>query len=97
MRIAMVAMVAVAALGGCKQAQTGPAPVTEAEATQFACSVINIGRNILMGSGTTDLAARLADHGFDVTQLDLSEFQRGGGSAKSLALRLSDVTLAEAV
>jgi hypothetical protein len=36
MRIAMVAMVAVAALGGCKQARTGQAPVTEAEATKIA-------------------------------------------------------------
>jgi N-dimethylarginine dimethylaminohydrolase len=72
-------------------------PVSENEATHFACSVINIGRNILMGEGTVDLAARLADCGFDVTQLDLSEFHRGGGSAKSLALRLSDVTLAEAL
>ena len=69
--------------------------VTEAEATHFACSIINIGRNILMGSGTVDLAARLADYGFDVTQLDLSEFHRGGGSAKSLVLRLSDLKLAE--
>ncbi|CAN5685928.1 hypothetical protein BH10ACI4_BH10ACI4_16510 [soil metagenome] len=71
--------------------------VSETEATHFACSVINIGRNILMGSGTVDLAARLADHGFDVTQLDLGEFHRGGGSAKSLALRLSDLELAESL
>jgi len=28
--------------------------------------------------------------GFDVTELELSEFLRGGASAKSLALRLSD-------
>ena len=69
--------------------------VTESEATQFACSVINIGRNILMGSETADLAARLADYGFDVTPLELSEFHRGGGSAKSLALRLSDLELVE--
>lgn len=72
-------------------------PVTEHEATQFTCSVINVGRNVLMGANATDLAARLADHGFDVTELDLSEFHRGGGSAKSLALRLSDLEVAEAL
>jgi N-dimethylarginine dimethylaminohydrolase len=72
-------------------------PVTEAEATQFACSVINVGRNIIMGAAAIDLAARLADHGFDVSQIDLSEFHRGGGSAKALALRLSDLDLSEAV
>jgi hypothetical protein len=31
--------------------------------------------------------------GFDVTELELSEFQRGGGSAKALALRLSDMDI----
>ncbi len=51
-----------------------------------------------MGSpNLVDLSARLADNGFDVVQTDLSEFHRGGGSAKSLALRLSDLQLAEAV
>jgi ornithine--oxo-acid transaminase len=71
--------------------------VTEHEATQFACSVINIGRNILMGAHAGDLAARLADFGFDVTQIEFSEFHRGGGSVKSMALRLSDLELAETV
>ena len=72
--------------------------VTEAEATQFACSVINIGRNIIMGSPNLRyLASRLADAGFDVVQVDLSEFHRGGGSAKSLALRLSDLQLADVI
>lgn len=66
-------------------------PVTEAEATQFACNAINIGRNILMGSVKTNLAKRLTSRGYEVAEIDLSEFLRGGGSAKSLALRLSDM------
>ncbi len=44
-----------------------------------------------MGEVTTDLAKRLMERGFDVAELELSEFQRGGGSAKALALRLSDM------
>jgi N-dimethylarginine dimethylaminohydrolase len=68
--------------------------VSELEATQFGCNVINVGRDILMGAVETDLAKRLMERGFDVTEMPLSEFQRGGGSAKSLALRLSDSTLA---
>ena len=39
-----------------------------------------------MGAVETDLAERLRGLGFDVAALQLSEFQRGGGSAKSLAL-----------
>jgi N-dimethylarginine dimethylaminohydrolase len=67
--------------------------VSELEATQFGCNVINIEKNILMGAVASDLAKRLNDRGFEVTELQLSEFQRGGGSAKALALRLSDVSV----
>jgi ornithine--oxo-acid transaminase len=70
--------------------------VTEAEATQFACNVINAGRSILMSVVGTDLAARLTNLGYDVTELQLSEFLRGGGSAKALALRLSDTSTTNA-
>ena len=66
--------------------------VTEQEATHFACNVINIGQSILMNTIVhSDLPDRLMDLGFDVTQLPLGEFLKGGGSAKSLALRLSDM------
>ncbi|MBS1799168.1 MAG: amidinotransferase [Acidobacteria bacterium] len=65
-------------------------PVTEAEATQFVCNVINVGPNILMGVSGTSVAKRLTDFGYKVTELDLSEFLHGGSSAKALALRLSD-------
>lgn len=67
--------------------------VSELEATQFACNVINAGRDILMGTVETDLPKRLMERGFDVTELELGEFQRGGGSAKALALRLSDMNV----
>ncbi len=66
-------------------------PVTESEAVEFACNVINIGQHILMGNVNSGLAQRLSAHGFNVEQIDLTEFLRGGGSAKSLALRLSDM------
>jgi N-dimethylarginine dimethylaminohydrolase len=71
-------------------------PVTEEEATAFACNVINIGETILMHKVPTDLSRRLGRLNFDVIQLDLSEFLKGGGSAKSLVLRLSDVQVQSA-
>ncbi len=64
--------------------------VTEAEATRFACNVINVGNEIILGTTGTGLAGRLEAWGYNVTQVNLSEFIRGGGSAKALALRLSD-------
>jgi N-dimethylarginine dimethylaminohydrolase len=67
--------------------------VSETEATAFACNLINVGDSILMQKSLTDLPARLSRLGFDVVQLDLSEFIKAGGSAKSLVLRLSDIQL----
>ncbi len=64
--------------------------VTESEAAHFACNVINIGRDIIMGTTASNLATRLEMQGYNVTEVNLSEFIRGGGAAKALALRLSD-------
>ena len=67
--------------------------VTEQEATRFACNLINLGHHILTGIVGERLLSRLTAAGFHVQQFDLSEFHRGGASAKSLALRLSDMSL----
>ena len=67
-------------------------PVTEAEATRFGCNVLNVGEEILLAATTDRLVNQLQNAGYHVTQLDLSEFLRGGGSAKSMALRLSDIS-----
>lgn len=70
--------------------------VSEADATGFACNAINIGRTILMNRVGDELTERLTSLGFEVVALDLSEFLRGGGAAKSLVLRLSDTKLCAA-
>jgi N-dimethylarginine dimethylaminohydrolase len=67
--------------------------VTEFDATHMACCALNLGRTVFTGEITRDLATRLFDAGFDVVQLELSEFIKGGGGAKSLALRLSDLPI----
>ena len=66
---------------------------SEADATRMACCALNIGRAVFTGELSRELAARLFDAGFDVVQLELSEFIKGGGGAKSLALRLSDLRI----
>jgi len=65
--------------------------VSELDATHMACCALNLGRTVFTGEITRELATRLFDAGFDVVQLELSEFIKGGGGAKSLALRLSDL------
>ena len=71
--------------------------VSEHEATMFCCSVINVGHHILMNVVDTDLPERLSRLGFHMTALQLSEFLRGGASAKGLALRLSDSDVTSAL
>ncbi len=67
--------------------------VTERQATRFACNVINVGRHIVMNRAADSLAPALIDRGYRVAEIPLGEFVRGGGAAKSLALRLSDVSV----
>ena len=67
--------------------------VSEADATQFACNLINISQQIFMSEVIGDLPRRLRDAGYDVDLLPMSEFICGGGAVKSLALRLSDSPL----
>lgn len=67
--------------------------VTETEATQFACNLLNLGRQVLMHKTGGWAAERLQSKGYRVTELPLGEFLKGGGAAKSLALRLSDLSV----
>lgn len=67
-------------------------PVSESDATKLACSALSVGNRIYVGEVSDSLAASLEAHGFDVERLALGEFLKGGGGAKSLALRLSDLS-----
>ena len=68
-------------------------PVSESDATKLACSALSVGNRIYVGEVSDSLAASLQAHGFDVERLALGEFLKGGGGAKSLALRLSDLSI----
>lgn len=68
----------------------------EAEAANFGCNVLNVGRYIFMHQYEGTVARRLRSAGYSVTELPLGEFLKGGGAAKSLALRLSDVSVTHA-
>jgi N-dimethylarginine dimethylaminohydrolase len=66
--------------------------VSEEEALQYGCNVINVGHHILMHT-VGSVAGRLRRAGYLVSTLPLGEFARGGGGAKTLALRLSDLSV----
>jgi ornithine--oxo-acid transaminase len=65
--------------------------VSESDALRFACNAVNIGRTILLNEVSTELSERLQSLGYDVMQVDLSEFMKAGGAAKCLVLRLSEM------
>lgn len=72
--------------------------VSEAEAAHFGCNLINVGAEVVMhetgfGTRVNSVAARLRVRGYRVSEVPLGEFLKGGGAAKSLALRLSDLTV----
>ena len=62
--------------------------VEEADAVRFACNAVNIGDTVLLNRISASLSGRLESLGFEVIQLELSEFLRAGGAAKCLVMKL---------
>lgn len=65
--------------------------VSEMDALQFACNAVNVGRTILLNTVSGELCARLEGRGFEIVQVELTEFLKAGGAAKCLVLRLSEM------
>ncbi len=64
-------------------------PVTAEEAARFACNAVNINDTVIFNKGSDRLAEELQSRGFQVIQVDLSEFLKSGGSSKCLTLRIA--------
>ena len=64
--------------------------VDTADAGNFACNAVNVGRNVFVNKASDHLKARLMRDGFKVHEIDLSEFLKAGGSAKCLTLKLDE-------
>ena len=64
--------------------------VDTADAGNFACNAVNIGDRVFLNKASDPLKARLMLAGFRVTEVDLSEFLKAGGSAKCLTLKLTE-------
>lgn len=64
--------------------------IDEDDAMHFACNAVNIGDTVILNRASEALARRLATSGFDVVEVELTEFMKAGGAAKCLTLRLDD-------
>lgn len=62
----------------------------EEDAINFACNAVNIDRLVILNKATPELAKGLARAGFEVVQIELTEFLKAGGAAKCLTLRLNE-------
>ena len=67
--------------------------IGEADAVNFACNAVNIGRVVVLNKGTPELVARLRAEGFQPVETPLTEFLKSGGAAKCLTLRLTEPPL----
>ena len=62
--------------------------VEEADAVRFACNAVNVDQTIILNRVGKALSQTLAAHGFDVVEVELTEFMRAGGAAKCLVMKL---------
>jgi N-dimethylarginine dimethylaminohydrolase len=63
-------------------------PVAEAEAWNFACNAVVVGRTVVTNVGCPELHRELQSRGYTPIATPLGEFVKSGGSAKCLTLRL---------
>ena len=62
--------------------------VSEESAVRFACNAIVAAGSVVTNTGCDDLKRPLAERGYKLRMVELSEFMKSGGSAKCLTLRL---------
>ena len=63
-------------------------PVNEADAVRFVCNAMVLGNNIVLPAGCNRTYELLSSLGYESHPVNLSEFLKGGGSAKCLTLRI---------
>jgi len=64
-------------------------PVPEAEAKNFACNAIVLRDYVIMPTRCPATKDMLTQYGFDVIEVEMSEFMKSGGASKCLTLRLN--------
>lgn len=63
--------------------------ITSDDAAAFAANLVPIGQTIIMAKSATTLPNQLRDRGFEVIELDMSEFRKSGGGVRCLTLDLA--------
>lgn len=62
--------------------------IADADAKNFACNAVSIGRNVILHRASAELKAALSKRGFEVIEAGVSEFLKAGGACKCLTLEI---------
>lgn len=62
--------------------------VSDEDASQFACNAVSVGNDLVLHKASEPLKMTLRGMGFNVIEVDVSEFMKAGGACKCLTLEL---------
>lgn len=62
--------------------------VGDGDAGNFACNAVNIGNDIILHKASAGLKTELERNGFNIIEVEVSEFIKAGGACKCLTLEL---------
>ncbi|WP_435628347.1 dimethylarginine dimethylaminohydrolase family protein [Candidatus Ferrigenium straubiae] len=62
--------------------------IAETDARNFACNAISIDRSVILHRASAELKFALQQRGFEVIEVDVSEFLKAGGACKCLTLEI---------
>lgn len=62
--------------------------IAEADARNFACNAVSIGRSVILHKASAELQSTLKQRGLEVVEADVSEFLKAGGACKCLTLEI---------
>jgi N-dimethylarginine dimethylaminohydrolase len=59
----------------------------------LACNLVVVGDNVVIGKGISpELSNKIKDEGFQVIEIDMTEYMKGGGSVKCITQEIFDKT-----
>lgn len=62
--------------------------ISDADASNFACNAVNTGDDVILHRASQELVTALSGRGYNVIEVDMSEFMKAGGACKCLTLDL---------
>ncbi|CDW58822.1 amidinotransferase family protein [Trichuris trichiura] len=62
--------------------------VSKDEVDKFACNAIAVGKTVILPAGCNEVKEAILSHGFEIIEVEMSEFMKSGGAVQCLILKL---------